>query len=756
MCGICGIVGRVDERIINNMTSMMVHRGPDGGGVRLFKPARGLPGAALGHRRLSIIDTSERGAQPMSDATGRYWLTYNGEIYNFPELRADLERDGHRFRSRTDTEVLVELFARKGPAALERLNGIFAFAIWDSLAGSLFLARDRLGVKPLYYAQTAGQFYFASEIKALLPALPAPRLRPDMLLDFLTFLWVPDPDTLFDGVMKLPPGHLATCEDGRLSVRAWWDMTFAPERRTEADWSTTVADTVATAVRRQRVSDVPLGSFLSGGLDSSAIVAELARTGERPVAYTVGFTREDLAHDVVPDDVRYARLVAGLFDVEHHEQTLHPDAEELLPSLVWHMDEPVADPAALATYLICNAASERLTVILSGMGGDEVFAGYPRHLAARMALVADALPLSARKGLKGLIEKRVGIGAPGRLRAPRRNALKLLRGIDLPPHDRYLAYCSYYRPDELPDILSADLRTELVHHDPFRRHRDYLARVSGEHWLNQVLYLDMKTFLPCLNLTYTDKMSMAASTEVRVPLLDDELVALSGRIPPDLKLRRMTRKYILKRAMENRLPKEVIWRPKAGFGAPIRSWLVGGLRPMVDDLLSEERVRARGLFDPAAVKGLVDDFRCSREDNALRIWALLTLELWQRQFIDKQPEVGSAGAPTRSSDDGDDQRCRGEPRVLREAAQTYDTSEDCIIDPRLTDRLREDSSLRSESNARTRPPSRARCLRWIGQRVPDAPTDGYNPAHRGHFAPHVGDLREQGARSGLFPRHDRR
>ena len=325
VCGICGIVGQVDERIIDRMASLMIHRGPDGGGVRLFEPTEGLPGAALGHRRLSIIDTSPRGAQPMPDATGRYWITYNGEIYNFAELRVELERDGHRFRSRTDTEVLVELFARKGPAALERLNGIFAFGIWDSVARSLFLARDRLGVKPLYYSQTPSQVSFASEIKALLPTLSAPRLRPDMLLDYLTFLWVPDPDTLFDGVMKLPPGHCATYEDGRLVVRAWWDMAFAPEHRTEADWSTMVAETVATSVRRQRVSDVPLGSFLSGGLDSSAIVAELAGTGERPVAYTVGFSPKDLAHDIVPDDVRYARVVAELFDVEYHEQTLNPD-----------------------------------------------------------------------------------------------------------------------------------------------------------------------------------------------------------------------------------------------------------------------------------------------------------------------------------------------------------------------------------------------------------------------------------------------
>ncbi|MHB8490727.1 MAG: asparagine synthase (glutamine-hydrolyzing) [Solirubrobacteraceae bacterium] len=644
MCGICGTIGIADEGVVRGMNSALAHRGPDGAGIQLFAGAGSRPPCALGHTRLSIIDTSERGAQPMSDASGRYWITYNGEIYNFRELRTELVRDGHRFRSDSDTEVLVELFARHGANTLERLNGMFAFAVWDSLAGTLFLARDRLGVKPLYYAQSGERLSFASEIKALLPVLSSRRMRRDALADYLTFLWVPDPDTLFDGVMKLPPGHWATFAAGRLTINRWWDMTFAPEQRSESEWSAMVGDAVSAAVSRQRVSDVPLGSFLSGGLDSSAIVAELARNGERPVTYTVGFTPEDLAHDVVTDDVRYSRLLAERLDVEYHEQTLVPQLAELMPKLVWHMDEPVADPAAMTTYLICKAARERLTVILSGMGGDEVFAGYSRHLAARMARFSDVLPRSARTGLRKLLEARMGIGAPGRLRGPRRNLLKLMRGIDLPPHDRYLTYCSYYRPDELSGLLAPDLRIELMGHDPFRRHRDHLSRVSGEHWLNQILYLDMKTFLPCLNLTYTDKMSMAASTEVRVPLLDDELVALSGRIPAGLKLRRTTRKYIFKRSMEDRLPHEVIWRPKAGFTAPIRSWLVGDLRPMVGDLLSPERIRARGLFDPKAVQRLVDDFSAAREDNALRIWTLLTLELWQQEFIDRTAAPESSRA----------------------------------------------------------------------------------------------------------------
>jgi asparagine synthase (glutamine-hydrolysing) len=638
------MVGLADEQAIREATRLLAHRGPDGEGVRCFPSADGSVPAALGHRRLSVIDPTPRGAQLMSFAGGRYWITYNGELYNFRELRKELETSGLRFTTGTDTEVLLAMYAQHGEEMLGRLNGIFAFGIWDRERQSLFLARDRLGVKPLYWAKCGEVFHFASEIKALLPAIPRPSLRLDALADYLTFLWVPDPDTLFEGVYKLPPGHCATYADGHLTIREYWDMTFAPEERDESEWSEIVGDAVCSAVRRQRISDVPLGAFLSGGIDSSAIVAELARGGERPSTYTVGFSAEDLTHDVVPDDIRYSRLLARQLDVDYHEQTLEPDVAELLPKLVWHMDEPVADPAALSSYLICRAARERLTVILSGMGGDEVFAGYPRHLAARLGQVADVLPRSARTGLRRLLEGRMGIGAPGRLRGPRRNLLKLIRGIDLSPHDRYLTYCSYYRPDELPGLLASDVRIELTGHDPFRRHRDYLARVTDEHWLNQILYLDMKTFLPCLNLTYTDKMSMAASTEVRVPLLDDELVALSGRIPASLKLRRTTRKYIFKRSMENRLPREVIWRPKAGFGAPIRSWLVGDLKPMVDDLLSPERVCARGLFDPRAVQRLVNDFSAAREDNALRIWALLTLELWQQQFMDRKIEPASTTA----------------------------------------------------------------------------------------------------------------
>jgi asparagine synthase (glutamine-hydrolysing) len=635
VCGICGFVGRADRDLIESMTASLAHRGPDGEGIELFPAGDGSVPAALGHRRLSILDTSSRGAQPMVHAD-RYWITYNGELYNFRELRSELRADGFRFRSDCDTEVLLAMYARYGEGMLSRLNGIFALAIWDIERDELFLARDRLGVKPLYHAEQDGALYFASELKALLPALRPPSLRHTAIADYLTFLWVPDPGTLFDGIQQLPAGHCARYADGELTVRQYWDATFGVEDGvSEASWAERVRGTTQAAIRRQMVSDVPLGSFLSGGLDSGAVVATMRSASPRVTAYTVGFSEEDLAHEIVPDDLRYARRLGRELGLDHRERVLSPEIVDLLPKLVWHMDEPIADPAAITTYLICAAARERLTVILSGMGADEIFAGYPRHLAAQLTRPADRLPQAFRGAVRSSLDGRLTMGRPGRLRGPRRNLMKLLRGIDQPFMDRYLTYCSYYRSEELSALLSSELRGEVRSHDARHMHREYMSHGEDEDWLNQLLYVDMKTFLPCLNLAYTDRMSMAASTEVRVPLLDDEVVGLAGRIPPRLKLRRMTRKYVLKRAMQGVLPEEVIWRPKAGFGAPLRAWMGGELRPLIDDCLSPATVRDRGLFDPEAVRRLVRDNEAGTADNALRIWALVVLELWQRTFVDR-------------------------------------------------------------------------------------------------------------------------
>jgi asparagine synthase (glutamine-hydrolysing) len=629
MCGICGTVGRAVEFELAAMTAAMAHRGPDGAGVKVF---HGDFPAGLGHRRLAIIDPSPAGAQPMAYAD-RWWITYNGELYNFRELRRDLELRGERFETECDTEVLLRMFVVDGPKMLERLNGIYAFAIWDDRDRRLFLARDRLGVKPLYYVRGAGWLAFASEIRALLPLIERPELEPTALADFLTFLWVPDPKTAFRNILKLPPGHYAWADRNGFEVTQWWDLRFEPEERSESDWRDEVRAAVDAAVRRQMVSDVPLGSFLSGGVDSSAIVAAMKSANERVSTWSIGFAEEDLEHEIVPDDLRYAREVGSLFETDYHERILEPDVLELLPKAVWHLEEPVADPAAISTYLICAEARREMPVMLSGMGGDEVFAGYPRHLAWRIARGLGTLPDALLRALEHAVAPIARPGSPGRLRGPRRNLWKFMRAAGMEPLDRYLSFSSYYSEPELRELLEPGVVD--ADYDPLAVHRSYLRNEQGGDELSRLLYLDAKTFLPCLNLSYTDKMGMAASVEVRVPLLDDELVALAARIPSELKLRRFRRKYIFKRSQEGILPREIIWRRKAGFGAPVRSWLIGELAPLVDDLLSGPTIQSRGLVDPAVVERMRAENAAGEADNSLRLYALLSFELWCRTFLDR-------------------------------------------------------------------------------------------------------------------------
>jgi asparagine synthase (glutamine-hydrolysing) len=599
MCGICGTVGRAAEHELVAMTEMFAHRGPDGAGVETFNGS--LP-AGLGNRRLAIQDPTPAGAQPMSYGN-RWTITYNGEIYNFREIRHELERAGERFASGSDTEVLLRGFVRHGPAILDRVNGIFAFAIWDDEEERMFLARDRLGVKPLYYLHNGDVFAFSSELKALLPLIGRPELEPTALVDFLTFLWVPDPKTAFRHILKLPAGHYAWFDRDGLRLTQYWDLAFAPEERSEGEWREEVAETVRASVKRQMVSDVPLGSFLSGGVDSSAVVAAMRASAEHVSTWSIGFDPADLEHDIVPDDLRYAREIAAQFGTDYHERVLHADVLDLLPKAVWHLEEPVADPAAISTYLICREARAEMPVMLSGMGGDEIFAGYPRHLAFKIAAVMGRLPRSAQRGLERLSQPLARPGRPGRLRGPRRNLWKYMRGSGMPLLDRYLSFSSYYTAAELERVLHAGRLPDG--YDPLARHRSYLEAGGGApDDLSRLLYLDMKTFLPCLNLTYTDKMSMAASVEVRVPLLDDELVTLAARIPSSLKLKAWRRKYIFKRSQEGALPQAVIWRRKAGFGAPVRAWLQGDLAPLVEDLLSKRTIDDRCLVDPSAVSAM--------------------------------------------------------------------------------------------------------------------------------------------------------
>lgn len=632
MCGICGVVGRADQELIRNMLARIAHRGPDDEGIYVAGTST-EDRVGLGHRRLSIIDLSAAGHEPMPDESGRIWLTYNGEIYNFQSLRAELERLGHRFKSNTDAEVIIYAYLEWGHACVSRFNGMFAFAIWDARDESLFLARDRLGIKPLYYADTPAGFAFASEIKALL-AIPNLKreVDPGALDQFMTFLWTPDPKTVFRGISKLRPGHYLVFRNGRAELIEYWDLRFEEDSAiSEAEWIDRVREQIARSVRAQMLADVPLGAFLSGGVDSSAIVAMMSAVSDlKTTTYTFGFRKEDLRYDILEDDLKYSRIVGEQFNTDYHEAYLEPQVIELLPKLVYHMDEPIADPAIITSYLICRSARERLTVLLSGMGGDEVFAGYPRHAGVKVAEAYNLIPpFLSRPVVEALPGAR-----PGRLNAIFRNTKKLAKSAALPERERYLGFGTYFTEDEKRELYSRELAAATSEFDAYAEHRKYFDRVSNSDFVNQMLYVDLKTFLPCLNLTYTDKTSMATSMEVRVPLLDHDLVELAARIPAGLKLKGLTGKYIFKRAAEAWLPREIVHRKKSGFSAPVRAWLVRDLRDMVEDLLSEQNIRSRGYFEYGAVRKLIDDNRSGREDNSLKVFQLLTLELWHRAFID--------------------------------------------------------------------------------------------------------------------------
>ena len=637
MCGIAGIVSLEPETLIGAMLESIEHRGRDDRGVWTSEPIDDSGRrVSLGHRRLAIIDPSPGGHEPMLSPDGRFVLTFNGEIYNYRELREQLRGLGHQFRTNSDAEVLLAVIAEWSWEGLSRLNGMFAFAVWDNRERTLTLVRDHVGIKPLYYANVSDGFVFGSEIKAILASkVVRARLNPEALHQFLTFLWAPDPNTLFKDVQTVPPGHYVQYRNGDLKVTQWWDASFdeIDDHRSDKWWQERVLETLDRVVQMEMVSDVPLGAFLSGGIDSSGIVAmmERHRDGQQISTYTAAIKSEDLHYDIIPDDVRWARRVNEQLQTDYHEILLQPSVAELLPKLVQHMEEPPID-MAIPSYLISRAARETLTVMLSGMGGDEVFAGYPRQMAMKIAAAFDPVPVLLRRPLMKTVAGVLPGGMPGRLTAPLRNAKKFARSAALDFEERYLGYGTYFTAEMKQRIYTDQWRERTNEYDPYSAHRQYFSRVAGAAPLNQLLYVDLKTFLPCLNLMTTDKTSMAANLEVRVPFLNREMIELAARMPPRLKLRGLTRKYVLKRALEGILPRAVVWRKKAGFGAPIRSWLRGPLRPLVNDLLSEETLKRRGLFRPSEVKRLIDANFSGREDYNLQVFQLLGLELWFREF----------------------------------------------------------------------------------------------------------------------------
>ena len=627
MCGIAGHVGPTAPELLPAMLGLLKHRGPDDSGIH----AAGDVG--LGMTRLAIIDLVT-GRQPMSDAAGRYWIVFNGEIYNFRQLRAELMTAGRRFRTRSDTEVILHAYAVHGEACVGRLAGMFAFAVWDDAERRLFLARDRLGKKPLYYWHRDGLFLFASEPKALLchPAV-ARSVDWSALHHYLAFGYTPATRSIFDAIRKLPPAHTATFVDGRLTQHRYWQLPApaaspGPGARREES-AAAVRAGLREAVRLRLESDVPLGVFLSGGVDSSGVVASMREvTSGRIATFSIGFGRAAPSYDELP----YARLVAQRFATDHHEEILEPDVRAILPDIVRAFDEPFADSSAIATYVVAQATARHVKVALSGIGGDEAFGGYPRYLGLRVSALHGKLPRWLRHASRSLAA-RLPDSASSRNWADW--ARRFTAEPDATPGDRYIGWTRFFGDAQLATLVKPTL---AVHLGSAVDQLQQEAFASGRHGdpVDGAFRVDLEAYLPDDLLTMADRMSMAHSLEVRAPFCDHQIIEESLRLSSSAKIPGGRLKGLLKAAFAGVLPKEVLTHRKQGFMIPLGDWLRRDLRPTLDDLLAPDCVRARGLFDPYAVEAMKRAHLSGARTHADRLWTLMMLELWMREYLDER------------------------------------------------------------------------------------------------------------------------
>ena len=642
MCGICGVweygagEGTIDTSLIARMRDEMTHRGPDDSGELLFDDNRG----GFGFRRLSIIDLSAAGHQPMHGCDERNWLVFNGEIYNHAELRAGLEARGHRYASRTDSETILHLYEERGLDFIHDLEGDYAIAIWDAAKQQLVLVRDRIGVKPLYFYHRDGRFIFASEIKAILqhPAV-TPDIDEQSLYHYLTFLTTPAPTTLFRDIQKLPAGHVLTLKrDGALNVQQYWDALppAKPIVRDESEHRAEILRLLRDSIRKRMMSDVPFGVFLSGGVDSSANVALMSELMSRPVeTFTVGFADAEYLNEL-----QSARRIANQFGTNHHEVIIsEKEMQEFLPRLVFHQDEPIADPVCVPLYYVSQLARDSGTIVVQvGEGSDEIFSGYDnyvRHLRIyeNFWRRAEALPLGLRRAMSSL--SRPALEATGRKRA----AIELIRRLGA---DEPLFWGGVVVYDETfkPRVLSQSLRARMNGLSSLRAVEPYLQHIEQERpesdFLSRLTYLELKLRLPELLLMRVDKITMATSVEARVPFLDHHLVEYALGVPRSLKVEGTTGKHILKRALENILPHDLLYEPKRGFGAPVREWFREGLGGWFDEHLINSTLRKRDLLDYGFVARMLEEHRSRKQDWGFHLWALLNLSLWYERWIDKR------------------------------------------------------------------------------------------------------------------------
>lgn len=623
MCGLAGFfrsstADRQDQhrQWLDQMGQAILHRGPDAGATFLDEHM------ALVHRRLSILDLSEAGTQPMMSASGRYVIVFNGEIYNFQALRNDLEARGLRFRTHTDTEVLLALFEQEGFRCLDKLNGMFAIAIWDVQTRELFLARDRLGKKPLYYYRNGRHFAFASEIKALMPLpLFERKIRYDAVKDFFTYQYVPDPKTIYENLHKLPPGHWLKTDGEKVQVQQYWDVSFAPAgARSPQQMEEELYQLISDAVRLRMVSDVPLGAFLSGGIDSSAIVGLMAGHSAQPVTTcSIGFDSERY------DEVEFARIVANKFKTDHHEFTVRDNVADNLRDIARYFDEPFADPSFVPTYFVSRLARQKVTVALAGDGGDENFAGYSKYWTDAVEnRLRGLFPALVRHALFPLLAKVAG-------RIPHtlgRKAESLLGTLSMEADRGFFVTNSFFRPAVWSRLAQGDLRKFTEGYDPADITLQYYRSARAEDHLSRILYTDIKTYLPGDILVKVDRMSMANSLETRAPLLDYRVVEYAASIPSALKLRDKEKKYILKKIFEPLLPGEILYRKKMGFSVPLAEWLRHEIRPLVEEVVSGAGTLPQELFDHRVLQEMWACHLCGNDQYTQELWTVLIFSMW--------------------------------------------------------------------------------------------------------------------------------
>jgi len=624
MCGIAGVVSatresNITEALVHHMCEQIVYRGPDDEGLYV------ADGAGLGMRRLSIIDLSG-GHQPVFNEDRSAWIVYNGEVYNFPELRPELEKRGHRFYTKTDTEVIIHLYEEMGADCVQKLRGMFALAIYDKKKRKLILARDRVGKKPLHYALLKDKLYFASEIKSILAVAPElAEINAQALLDYLYYGYVPDPLTAFTGIHKLPPGHLLEFEDGKIQIRQYWDLpaynTHVP--KSEDECLEELEHRLLEATRIRLISDVPLGAFLSGGIDSSTVVALMARASAGPVkTFSIGFTKDDF------NEAKYARLVASKFGTDHHEMILEPNVVQTVEHLTSSLEEPFGDSSMLPTYYVSQMARKHVTVALSGDGGDELFAGYDRYRIHSSRRFFEYIPEWARRFYRERLFP---------LTPPSMKGRKFSYNVTLPWRERYVDGLSFVPAFERDaPLLSDEFRRVLRRSDnPENVMLRYFAKAPARDPVSELLYVDTKTYMVGDILTKVDRMSMLNSLEVRVPMLDHEFVEWVTGLPPEWKLRGSTQKYILRKLAERvGVPLEALNRPKQGFALPLVHWMRHELKDVVMTLL-EPRSLQRGYFEASGIQLLMNDHLQRGRDVTARIWRLLMFELWHRNFLEK-------------------------------------------------------------------------------------------------------------------------